>query len=182
MRVYSLTAPVIRTGLAIVLAASFHPKLRERVHSEGIQGVENVAEEERPLIEPEAAASAAAPTDSSGAGAAQVLIGARDRATAASNVNVSAINRNPRQQDEGDGIDEDVEEEPKRKMRAYDLFAIAQRIKRLQPYLAPVRSRLVQLLVGQSAALNTCSRLSLRQTCELTHFLFTWPSQSLASS
>ena len=106
----------------------------------------------------------------------------RDRAIAASNVNVSAANPTTKQQDKRDDVDEDEEGGAKRKMCAYDLFAIAQRIKRLLPYLAPVRSRLVQLLVGQSAAPTTRSRLSFRQTCKLTSVLPTFRSQWPVSS
>lgn len=182
MRVFSLTALIIRTVIAIALAASFHPKLRERAHPEETEGAQDVAEEERPLIEPEAAASTAEPADNSAQGAAPVLNEVRDRAIAASNVNVSAANPTTKQQDKRDDMDEDEEGGAKRKMCAYDLFAIAQRIKRLLPYLAPVRSRLVQLLVGQSATPTTRSRLSFRQTCKLTSVLPTFRSQWPVSS
>ena len=48
MRVFSLTTPIMRTVIAIALAASFHPKLRERAHPEETEGAQDVAEEERP--------------------------------------------------------------------------------------------------------------------------------------
>ena len=155
---------VIRVILAALLAASFHPKLRERVHADETEEAGDKPEEEQPLLGPAAATPADGTSDVAPVPATEAVADGTE--TAANPAKTADVTGNGaiatdavKEESKEEEDDEDEEEEDEKpKIRAYDLFAMAKRIKKLLPYLAPVRSRLVQALVGKKAIFALCLR------------------------
>ena len=153
---------VIRVILAGLLAAAFHAKLRERVHTDETEEAGDKPEEEQPLLGPAAATPVTGTSDMAPVPAADAAANrTEDSANLAKTADVigsgngvvgtDAVKKEESKEEEDDDDEEEDDEKPK--IRAYDIFAMAKRIKKLLPYLAPVRSRLVQALVGKQGKL-----------------------------
>ena len=147
----------IRVILTALLAASFHAKHRERIYADETEEAGDKPEEEQPLLGPAAVTpvngtSDVAPVPSADAAANGTEASANTAKTAdVAGNGAAATDAVKAESKEEEEEDDEEEEDEKPKIRAYDIFAMAKRIKKLLPYLAPVRSRLVQALVGKKA-------------------------------